>query len=316
MSIGVGLGLAAYPFSGARAFWRWIELCEDGGVDSIWQSDRLVSPQPALEPMALMAALAGGTQRLKFGMNVVVLPLRDPLLVAKQCASIDHLSNGRLLPAFGVGNARSADWETAGLSSRSRGARADEALDLLARLWSERDVSFRGKYYSARGLTIEPSPVQQPLPLWIGGASEAAIRRTARVGTGWLGGLHTVAQTRETVSAIRRAAAEAGRPIDEDHYGATFAFRFGSRDDAPVERAVAPLRRLGEEVLESYLAVGDAQAIVRRLEAFVEAGVSKFVLRPLADDDRGMLDQSRRLVEEVLPVVAGWNERARPAAAR
>ncbi len=316
MSIGVGLGLAAYPFSGARAFWRWIELCEDGGVDSIWQSDRLVSPQPALEPMALMAALAGGTQRLKFGMNVVVLPLRDPLLVAKQCASIDHLSNGRLLPAFGVGNARSADWATAGLSPRSRGARADEALDLLARLWSERDVSFRGEYYSARGLTIEPSPVQQPLPLWIGGASEAAIRRTARVGTGWLGGLHTVAQTRETVSAIRRAAAEAGRPIDDDHYGATFAFRFGSRDDAPVERAVAPLRRLGEEVLESYLAVGDAQAIVRRLEAFVEAGVSKFVLRPLADDDRGMLDQSRRLVEEVLPVVAGWNERARPAAAR
>ena len=316
MSIGVGLGLAAYPFSGARAFWRWIELCEDGGVDSIWQSDRLVSPQPALEPMALMAALAGGTQRLKFGMNVVVLPLRDPLLVAKQCASIDHLSNGRLLPAFGVGNARSADWETAGLSPRSRGARADEALDLLARLWSERDVSFRGEYYSAHGLTIEPRPVQQPLPLWIGGASEAAIRRTARVGTGWLGGLHTVAQTRETVSAIRRAAAEAGRPIDEDHYGATFAFRFGSRDDAPVERAVAPLRRLGEEVLESYLAVGAAQAIVRRLEAFVEAGVSKFVLRPLADDDRGMLDQSRRLVEEVLPVVAGWNERARPAAAR
>ena len=316
MSIGVGLGLAVYPFSGARAFWRWIELCEDGGVDSIWQSDRLVSPQPALEPMALMAALAGGTQRLKFGMNVVVLPLRDPLLVAKQCASIDHLSNGRLLPAFGVGNARSADWEAAGLSPRSRGARADEALDLLARLWSERDVSFRGEYYSARGLTIEPRPVQQPLPLWIGGASEAAIRRTARVGTGWLGGLHTVAQTRETVSAIRRAAAEAGRPIDEDHYGATFAFRFGSRDDAPVERAVAPLRRLGGEVLESYLAVGDAQAIVRRLEAFVEAGVSKFVLRPLADDDRGMLDQSRRLVEEVLPVVAGWNERARPAAAR
>ncbi len=316
MSIGVGLGLAVYPFSGARAFWRWIELCEDGGVDSIWQSDRLVSPQPALEPMALMAALAGGTQRLKFGMNVVVLPLRDPLLVAKQCASIDHLSNGRLLPAFGVGNARSADWEAAGLSPRSRGARADEALDLLARLWSERDVSFRGEYYSARGLTIEPRPVQQPLPLWIGGASEAAIRRTARVGTGWLGGLHTVAQTRKTVSAIRRAAAEAGRPIDEDHYGATFAFRFGSRDDAPVERAVAPLRRLGGEVLESYLAVGDAQAIVRRLEAFVEAGVSKFVLRPLADDDRGMLDQSRRLVEEVLPVVAGWNERARPAAAR
>ncbi len=315
MSIGVGLGLAAYPFSGARAFWRWIELCEAGGVDSLWQSDRLVSPQPALEPMALMAALAGGTERLKFGMNVVVLPLRDPLLVAKQCATIDHLSGGRLLPAFGVGNARSADWEAAGLSPRFRGARADEALELLTRLWSESDVSFRGEYYSVRGLTIAPGPVQQPLPLWIGGASEAAIRRTARVGTGWLGGLQTVAQTRETVAAIRRASSEAGRPLDDDHYGATFAFRFGSRDDAAVEQAAAPLRRLGGELLDDYLAVGDAGAILARLESFVEAGVSKFVLRPLAGDDAGMLEQSRRLVAEVLPVVASWNERARTAAA-
>ena len=315
MSIGVGLGLASYPFSGARAFWRWVELCESGAVDSLWQSDRLVSPQPALEPMALMAALAGGTERLKFGMNVVVLPLRDPLLVAKQCATIDHLSGGRLLPAFGVGNARSADWEAAGLTPGGRGARADEALDLLTRLWSESDVSFGGEYYSVRGLTIEPRPVQQPLPLWIGGASEAAIRRTARVGTGWLGGLQSVAQTSETVSAIRRASSRAGRPLDDDHYGATFAFRFGSRDDAPVERAAAPLRRLGEEVLEGYLAVGDADAIVARLERFVEAGISKFVLRPLADDDAGMLDQSRRLVEEVLPVVADWNARRAAAAA-
>jgi probable F420-dependent oxidoreductase len=310
MSIGVGLGLAGYPFSGPRAFWRWVELLEEGGVDSLWQSDRLVSPQPALEPMALMAALAGGTERLKFGMNVVVLPLRDPLLLAKQCATIDHLSGGRLLPAFGVGNARSPDWDAVGLSPRGRGARADEALELLTRLWAEREVSFEGEHYRLSGVTIEPRPVQQPLPLWIGGDSEAAIRRTARVGSGWLGGLHTIARTKETVAAIRRAAAEAGRPIDDDHYGATFAFRFGSTDDASVERAAAPLRRLGDEVLAGYLAVGDAGAIVRRLEEFVAAGVSKFVLRPLADDDAGMLDQSRRLIEEVLPVVAGWNARA------
>ncbi len=310
MSIGVGLGLAGYPFSGPRAFWRWVELLEEGGIDSLWQSDRLVSPQPALEPMALMAALAGGTERLKFGMNVVVLPLRDPLLLAKQCATIDHLSGGRLLPAFGVGNARSPDWDAAGLSPRDRGARADEALELLTRLWAEREVSFEGEHYRLSRVTIEPRPLQQPLPLWIGGASEAAIRRTARVGTGWLGGAHTIARTAETVAAIRRAATEAGRPIDDDHYGANVAFRVGSADDAPVERAAAPLRRLGEEVVASHLAVGDAGAIVRRLEEFVAAGVSKLVLRPLAEDDAGMLDQTRRLIEEVLPVVADWNARA------
>ncbi len=307
MSIGVGLGLASYPFSSPRAFWRWVELIEDGGVDSLWQSDRLVSPQPALEPMALMGALAGGTERLKFGMNVVVLPLRDPLLLAKQCAAIDYLSNGRLLPAFGVGNARSPDWEAAGRSPSGRGARADEALELLTRLWAERDVDFAGEHIRVSGLTIEPRPVQQPLPLWIGGDSEAAIRRTARVGTGWLGGLHSIARTRETVAAIRHAAAESGRPIDEDHYGATFAFRFGSRDDAEVERAAAPLRRLGKEVLAGYFAVGDAAAILGRIEEFLAAGVSKFVLRPLAEGDEGVQQQSQRLIEEVLPVVAEWN---------
>ena len=94
MSVSIGLGMAAFPFSSARAFWRWVQLCEDGGVDSLWQSDRLVSPEPFLEPMSVMAALAGATERLKFGMNVLVVPFRDPLVLAKQCATIDVLSDG------------------------------------------------------------------------------------------------------------------------------------------------------------------------------------------------------------------------------
>ena len=106
MSVGIGLGLALLPFPDARGFWRFVDLCEERGVDSLWQSDRLVSRQPYLETMSLLAALAGRTERIKFGMNVVVLPLRDPLVLAKECATIDFLSDGRLLPAFGVGGRR------------------------------------------------------------------------------------------------------------------------------------------------------------------------------------------------------------------
>ena len=83
MGIGVGLGLADFPFSDARAFWRWVDLCEEGGVDSLWQTDRLVSRQPILECMSAMAAIAGRTRRIKFGMNVASVGLRDPLLLAK-----------------------------------------------------------------------------------------------------------------------------------------------------------------------------------------------------------------------------------------
>ena len=97
MSESIGLGIAGFPFETSADFFKWVELCEAGDVDSIWTSDRLVSEAMNLEPLALMAVLAGATDRLQFGMNVVVLPFRDPLILAKQCATIDFLSDGRLI---------------------------------------------------------------------------------------------------------------------------------------------------------------------------------------------------------------------------
>ena len=100
MTVAIGLGLMDFPFAGGADYWRWVDLCEEGGVDSLWQTDRLVSRTPILESLSVMAALAGRTRRMRFGMNVVSLALRDPFLLAKQCATIDVLSEGRLLPAF------------------------------------------------------------------------------------------------------------------------------------------------------------------------------------------------------------------------
>ena len=120
MTISVGMGIAAFPFADARGFWCWVDLCEAGGVDSIWQSDRLIGTVPALECISVMAALAGRTRRLKFGMNVLSLAQRDPVLVAKQCATIDVLSEGRLLPAFGIGSPAGPEWKALALDTRSR----------------------------------------------------------------------------------------------------------------------------------------------------------------------------------------------------
>ena len=105
MTIGAGIGIANFTFEDGNGFWEWVSLCDNGGVDSIWQSDRIIEKTPNLETMSVMAALAGGSKRLKFGMNVASMALRDPVLMAKACATIDVLSNGRLLPAFGVGSA-------------------------------------------------------------------------------------------------------------------------------------------------------------------------------------------------------------------
>ena len=187
----IGLGVATNPFSSGRAFFRFVDLCEESGVDSLWQTDRLNSKVPFLEAMSTMGALAGATERLKFGMNAVVVSLRDPLLLAKQCATIDYLSDGRLLPVFGVGRDSAPEWDATGRSPRDRGRRADEALEIMQRLWTEESVTFEGEHYHYKDASISPRPVQQPLPCWIGGSSKAAIRRTARLGTGWLAGIQT-----------------------------------------------------------------------------------------------------------------------------
>jgi probable F420-dependent oxidoreductase len=300
------VGLANFPFANAAEFWRWIELCERSDVDSFWQSDRLVSRDPQLESMSTMAALAGGTSRMKFGMNVTVVTFRDPLVLAKQCATIDFLSNGRLLPAFGVGPAVAPEWKAMGLPSAGRGRRADEALELMSRLWREESVDFEGEHYRYEGAVISPRPVQDPLPLWIGGSSEAAIRRTARLGTGWVAGIQTPDQVAPVVERLIAAAAEAGRPLDPEHFGASFSFRFGSFEEPPVARTLAGFARFRPDLdPRSYFAVGGATEILARVDEYRAAGVSKFILRPMAMGARDAMDQTERLVAEVLPAVHG-----------
>jgi probable F420-dependent oxidoreductase len=304
MSIRIGMGVAGFPFSGPEAVLRWVDLCEASPIDSIWFSERLVSAAPTLEPIVAMALVAGRTRRLKFGMNAVVLPFRDPLVLAKECATLDFLSGGRLLPAFGVGAETAPEFRAVGREPAGRGAYSDEMIEIMTRLWAEEHVTYEGRHFRYTDVTIAPRPLQQPLPCWIGGSSPAAIRRTARLGTGWLGGLQTPAQCAPVVAAIKRAAAEEGRVIDEDHYGAGFTFRFGSWDEPVVERAAAQFARLpGLEDPRSYLAVGSAADIAARAGEYVDAGISKFVLRPIAAGDAEIMEQTRRLIDEVIPLV-------------
>ncbi len=305
MGIGIGFGVAGFPFWSAEAFGRWIDLLEERGADSVWFSERLVSSAPTLEPMAAIGMALGRTRRLKAGMNAVVIPFRDPLVLAKECATLDYLSGGRLLPVFGVGDERAPEWRATGRDPRGRGAAADEALEIMARLWAGERLTFAGQHYRYTEAVIAPLPVQQPLPLWIGGSSEAAIRRTARLGTGWLAGLQTPAQVAPVVAAIKRAAAEAGRTIDEDHYGAGFSYRFGSADEAVVQRQLAGLARLPGVADPLGLAVvGGAAEIAQRFREFIAAGISKFVVRPIAENDDDLMAQTARLLDEVVPLFA------------
>jgi probable F420-dependent oxidoreductase len=247
---------------------------------------------------------------MRFGMNVVSLALRDPVLLAKQCATIDVLSEGRLLPAFGIGSPLGPEWQALDIDTKTRGRRTDESLEIIARLWREESVDFAGKYYRLAGASISPRPVQPDLPMWIGGSSEAAIRRTARYGTGWQGGAEGPVEAGRVVAAIKQAAAEAGRSIDEDHYGAAFPFYFGGAADSVVSGAMAAYAKRTNRDPARYFAIGDETAILDRIAEYVDVGVQKFILRPVGDGP-SVLAQTRQLIEKVLPRVgAKWPKAA------
>jgi len=305
MSDRIGMGLANFPFSDVDALWQWIDLCEDNDVDSIWQTDRLISDVPMLESMTFFGALAARTERLKFGMNVIVVGHRDPLVLAKQCATVDFLSNGRMLPAFGVGGPIAPEWNATNRTLKGRGPIADEALEIMARLWAEDRVTYEGEHFQYRNATIEPKPVQQPLPLWIGGASPAAIRRTAKLGTGWVAGVQGATEVAQVIRKIKAALAEAGRTdYEPDHFGAGIGYHFGAWDDPEVQQAITALqRRIPEVDPKEYLTVGTPDDIITRINQYRVAGVSKFIMRPMARGDQKIMSQTKQLLNEVLPVI-------------
>ena len=305
MTVGLGLGISRFPFDSAKDYWRWIDHCEDKRVNSVWQTDRLISSDAMLECLATMAAIAGRTEHIRFGMNVASIALRDPLLTAKQCATIDFLSDGRMLPAFGLGSAFSRDYVATGTPTKRRGKRADEALTLMSRLWKEDSVSFDGEFFQYDDARIEPKPANADMPLWIGGSSDVAIKRTARLGTGWLGGIDTPEQAKVVVSGIKAALKDTDRSIDEDHYGATFLFRFGSSEDSVVAKTAEGFKARMSSPVSRYMVAGDAEAIIKRIREFLDAGCEKFVLLPMANGTADMMEQTRLFTEEVLPAYPG-----------
>jgi probable F420-dependent oxidoreductase len=287
---------------GPALLWRLVEQCERSGIDSLWFSERLSSPLPVLEPITTMAAVAARTERLKFGPSVLVAPFRSPVLAARELAMIDYLSGGRMLPAVGIGVESEREFQAAGVPFKERARRTDEAIRIMRRCWEEDEVTFDGGFWKLDRVSVLPKPVQRPFPLWVGGNSEAAMRRTGRLGDGWIPSFITPAQLAGGVEKTQQFAREAGREVPVDHFGALVYFGI----DADPRRARAraephiPRGRADDTILEACTAFGPPEMISARLEEYVRAGASKFVLRPMCPPEQ-MLDQLARLAEDVVP---------------
>jgi probable F420-dependent oxidoreductase len=298
--IGVMPGPGGDGIDPAETLWRLADLCETSAIDSLWLSDRLLGP--TLEPLTALAAVAARTRRLKFGTAALVLPFRTPLLAAKAMATLDRLSAGRLFPVVGVGVDQRREWEAGGVPDGARGARTDEAIEVIRRLWCEEEVTHRGTYFSLDRVRLQPRPVQTPPPLWIGGTGPPALRRAGRLGDGWLASYILPEAFGAGVAAIRAHATAAGRKIPEDHYGAIIPFALADSPEAGWRAAEPhlPRDRADEATLRALTATGPPAAIAAAIERYVAAGGTKFVLRP-AGPPAAALEQLAWLAAEVIP---------------
>jgi probable F420-dependent oxidoreductase len=247
-------------------FWSIIDTLESDRWDSIWLSER--SSGRTFGPIAAIAAVAGRTRRLKFGFSVLVLPGRNPVLLAKELATIDALSNGRLIAAFGLGVEDPQEQAVFGVVDRKEAAaRSEEAVRLIQRLWTETGVTHEGRHFHVRNFTLLPRPVQMPTPdIWFGGNSRAALRRTAELGTGWLPSFLTPEEYRADADEIRTLAAAAGRTIDPEHFGVLIAY-VAPRDRARAQDFLSLLAAVKRGAdLDTLLVFGDDGALRERIE--------------------------------------------------
>lgn len=270
--VGVGVGTAA---EAPDRLEEVVEGLSAGGFDSLWCSEVLSAP--GFDPLTALAFVAGRFPGTKVG-TTALLPGRNLLRLAKQLATVDQLSGGRLLVTFVPGLPDGPERATVGVAPADRGAAIETALPALRHLLAGEPWPGGPPPEGLAGVTLAPLPLQQPLDLWLGGMARSALVRCGRLADGWLPSRCTPETAAAGRVVVEQAAADAGRSIDPEHFGASIAYARRADDLRPL--AAAP-RWPGRAGTADAVPVGLA-ALRERIAAFVEVGFSKFVVRPLA----------------------------------
>lgn len=276
MKVRIGIGAGPSRTDPAAATLELVDGCERRGIDSVWFPDRIAAP--AIEPLTALGWAAGRTTALKLGTGVVVLPGRNPAIVAAQLASLAALAPRRILPVFGLQPATPAE-RTAYPVAGPRAAVFEEALTVVRRLLSEESVTHHGEFFTLDDAVVAPRPAR-PLDLWLGGLVPAALRRVGRLADGWLASFVTPAEAGAARRTIAEAADAAGRAVEEDHYGTNLLVVPPGADPAEVDRARASSAHRRPEVDPDALMADGFDAARERVGEFVDAGITKFVVRP------------------------------------
>jgi probable F420-dependent oxidoreductase len=272
------------------------QRAEQAGFHSLWAMESQLTAAFALEPLSTLAFAAGQTTSIRLGLAVAVLPLHQPVRLARQTATIDRLSGGRLTLGVGVG-VPMLPHAAFGVRSTERAPRFEEYLTVMRRLWTEQTVDHGGRFVQLSQARMEPKPVQQPLPVWFGAGSPPALRRTARLADGWIGAGSTPSRAFPGQAAqLRQFLEEAGRdpatfPIAKRAYVAI---------DRPDDEITAWFQAVyGPAISPEVCIAGSPHEVLQGLSELREAGADLLVVAPVGDDR----PQLELIAEHILPVL-------------
>lgn len=280
MKVRIGYGFGVRTSLNDEGFARVVDSLEHMRFDSLWLSERITGPAP--DPLVAMSFAAGRTQHLKFGMSVMVLPGRNPVILAKELATLDRLSGGRLLPAFGLGVVDPREQQAFGVAREDRAKIFDEALHVMRSCWAGEKFSHHGTHFHYDDLRVEPKPLQSPPEVWLGGIAPSELKRVGRLADGWLPSFVTAEDVSAGRVVVERVAAEHERSIDPEHFGALIPYTMTAPPPEVLEGLKS--RRPDIDDISRLLPVGWDQ-LRSAISSFIDVGFSKFVVIPLSEPE-------------------------------
>jgi len=261
-----------------------ISLVEDVGFDVLTTGEHIVFHRPILESVSVLGFAAALTRTIKLAPATLILPLRHPTMVAKQYASLDVLSKGRIIVTAGVGGDYPREFHACGVPKTERGVRSNEAIQIIRKFWAGGRFDYRGEIFQLQDVDLLPPPVQPGgPPIWIAGRSRPAMRRAATLGDGWLPYMYTPEQCRDSFSTVKYMAAQAGRTLPADYAFACFIYcsmydDVGEARDRAIEVLTYRYNQPFEKIVDKYCAFGPPNRIVELLSRYVEAGASRLFI--------------------------------------
>lgn len=272
------------------------------GYDSLWLQERIIGDVNMLEPVTLLSYVAAITSRLKLGTSVILLPLRNPIQLAKAYATLDVMSEGRAVMGVGLGGGHLGSHENVfGYTRDGRVTRFTEAVEIMKRLWTEPKASFQGRFWNLDNVAMEPKPIQKPrLPIIFGGHHENALRRAVQHADGWMGAGSSSSESfvRES-GRIRQMLAESNRNPQSFHFSKR-VYLAVDKDEGRGERRIKDwfAKRYKNAELGSKVSIwGSAAKCTEKIQGIVKAGAQQIVFNPMFDE----MEHLEICAKEIMP---------------